>query len=215
MGIESKIVVLCLDAVYRDIEYKSVADAFVSMNSCGKDDKASWLALEISYGVGENGEVNTNNCTSFKLVEWPEWVKLPIRDFDLSIKTIRGPIRIPSIIVSRKFAKTIMREPKLTKDNIFRRDDFTCQYTGRKLPAKLLNIDHIVPVSRGGENTWENMVCCDKMLNFTKANKTPKEAGLSLIRKPFKPKATPMNSVRKAITDAYRHPDWKTVLKSE
>jgi len=215
MGIENKIVVLCLDAVYRDIEYKSVADAFVSMNSCGKDGKASWLALEISYAVGEDGKIDTNNCTSFKLVEWSEWIKLPIRDFDLSIKTIRGSIRIPSIIVSRKFAKTIMREPKLTKDNIFRRDDFTCQYTGRKLPLRDLNLDHVIPVSRGGENTWENMVCCDKMLNFTKANKTPKEAGLSLIRKPFKPKATPMNSLRKVITDAYRHPDWKTVLKSE
>jgi len=215
MGIENKIVVLCLDAVYRDIEYKSVADAFVSMNSCSKDGKPSWLALEISYGELADGSIDTSNCTNFRLVEWSEWVKLPVRDFDLSIKTVRGPVRIPSTIVSRKFAKTIMREPKLTKSNLFHRDDYTCQYTGRRLHVSELNIDHVIPVSRGGLNTWENMVCCDKMLNFTKANKTPKEAGLTLIRQPFKPKSTPISAIRKFTNDSYRHPDWKMVLTSE
>lgn len=215
MGIENKIVVLCLDAVYRDIEYKSVADAFVSMNSCGKDGKASWLALEISYGVGENGKLDTSNCTNFRLVEWNEWITLPVRDFDLSIKTTRGPIRIPSIIVSRKFSKTIMREPKLTKLNIRLRDNNTCQYTGRTLKPSDGNIDHVTPLAQGGTDTWENLVWSDKMLNFNKANRTPAQAGLTLIRKPFKPKSIPISAIRKPSSDAYKHPDWKMVLTSE
>lgn len=212
MGIENKIVVLCVDSIYRHIGFKSVAKAFIAMNSNGEDGEPSWLALDMTYEAGETDGFNLDKCIGMTPVQWDDWVKLPVRDFDLSINTIRGPIRIPSIVVSQRFAKTIMKEPKLTKGNIRARDNDTCQYTGRKLNPNAGNVDHVIPISRGGKNTWENMVWCDKMLNFTKADKTPEEAGLKLIRKPFKPKPLPMSAVQRAIK-GYSHPDWKVIMK--
>ena len=64
---------------------------------------------------------------------------------------------------------------------------YTCQYSGKKLNKDQLSIDHILPISRGGKDTWENMVCCDRDVNSAKSNKLPDEAGLKLINKPKKP----------------------------
>lgn len=62
-----------------------------------------------------------------------------------------------------------------------------CQYTGKQVSQSKADIDHVIPRSRGGKNSWENMVVCSKELNRAKGNKTPKEAGLKLIKKPGKP----------------------------
>lgn len=210
MSVANKILCQCLDSVYREIDYKTVKDAIISLNSSGKDGRPNWLALDISYEKRPTGEMNVSSVTP---VEWSEWVKLPIREEDLTIKTAKSEIRVPTVIISRRFSDTIMKEPKLTKTNIRIRDRDTCQYTGRKLKPKDGNIDHVIPHSRGGGDTWENLVWCDKMLNFSKANKTPKEAGLTLIRKPFKPKSMPLNSVHKKLNDAHR--DWRVFMRGD
>jgi len=76
----------------------------------------------------------------------------------------------------------------LTRRNIYLRDDYTCQFCGRKLPTSELNIDHVVPKSRGGRMTWNNVVCSCIRCNNKKAARTPQEAGMRLLRKPFQPR---------------------------
>lgn len=79
------------------------------------------------------------------------------------------------------------RQVKLSREAIMLRDNFTCQYSGKKLKKSEVEIDHVIPRSRGGKNTWENLVCASQEMNNAKGNKTPQEAGMKLLRKPFKP----------------------------
>ncbi|MBO5947382.1 HNH endonuclease [bacterium] len=73
------------------------------------------------------------------------------------------------------------------RENILIRDNYTCQYCGRKLPESELTLDHVYPKSRKGPDMWENIVACCKECNQYKANRTPKEAGMKLLRRPFRP----------------------------
>lgn len=73
------------------------------------------------------------------------------------------------------------------RENIFVRDNYTCQYCGKKLPASELTLDHVYPKSRFGPDIWENIVACCKECNQKKADRTPKEAKMKLMRRPYRP----------------------------
>ena len=121
------------------------------------------------------------------------------------IATVKQHIRVPTVIVSLNYSKVPKREPKLTSAAIMERDNHTCQVTGIKLPKHKLNIDHIIPKSKGGVNDWKNMVSMSKEINSKKGNKTLEEAGLKLIKQPRKPNAIPICATIKDI----RHYTWK------
>lgn len=77
------------------------------------------------------------------------------------------------------------KELPFNRKNIFHRDNYTCQYCGKKgLP---LTLDHILPKSRGGKNTWENIVTACPKCNTLKANRTPLEAGMKMLKQPKRP----------------------------
>jgi len=92
---------------------------------------------------------------------------------------------VPKVIRLVKFAKHNTRI-NLTRKNIFLRDDNTCQYCAKLKTAAEINIDHIVPKAQGGKNTWTNLVCSCIKCNEAKRDRTPREAGMVLIRKPKK-----------------------------
>ena len=73
------------------------------------------------------------------------------------------------------------------RENVYVRDNYTCQYCGKKLPSTELTLDHVYPKSRMGPDIWENIVTCCKECNQYKADRTPKEAGMKLLRRPFRP----------------------------
>ncbi|RKZ01275.1 MAG: HNH endonuclease [Candidatus Hydrothermota bacterium] len=111
----------------------------------------------------------------------------------------------PSVIRLLRYVK-IRREVPLTKKNILKRDNYTCQYCGRRdLP---LTIDHVIPKRLGGKDTWENLVCACVYCNNRKGDRTPEQAGMKLLRKPRKP------SYFVFITQGIRIPDerWKPFL---
>ena len=80
------------------------------------------------------------------------------------------------------------KELPFCRENVFVRDEYTCQYCGRKFSPAELTLDHVFPKSRLGPDIWENIVTCCKECNQYKADKTPKEAGMKLLRRPFRPK---------------------------
>ena len=82
---------------------------------------------------------------------------------------------------SDKFRRT--RVP-LSRRNIYLRDRNICQYCGKKFPSSELSLDHVIPRSRGGGDTWENLVCACTSCNSKKADKMPAEARMKLIRQP-------------------------------
>lgn len=79
-------------------------------------------------------------------------------------------------------------QPKLTRGEIFRRDNFTCQYCGKQAPK--LTVDHVVPRYRGGRRTWDNLVTACPRCNVRKGGRTLHEAGMALRRLPRKPQPT-------------------------
>lgn len=114
---------------------------------------------------------------------------------DAVIHTIRLPILIPKVLLLRVFDRLPITEIKFNRENVFIRDSYTCQYTGKRCRVSDLTLDHVIPRERGGRTSWENIVTCRKDVNFQKANQLPHEAGLKLIRKPFKPKWRPFSAV--------------------
>ena len=126
-----------------------------------------------------------------------------------SIHTVSFRIRVPRVILLVMFDRMPKKEVKFTRHNIFERDRNTCQYCGQIFDRKDLNLDHVVPRDRGGPTSWENIVCSCIRCNTLKANHTPQEAGLKLVRKPKRPKWRPFLQVNLAF---HCHDSWKHFL---
>ncbi len=118
---------------------------------------------------------------------WEDWIKQSIKEGDEVVTSTICDIKIPEVIVLAKWDKVFRKDTRCTKRNIYLRDGYRCQYTGKRYKESEVNIDHIIPTSKGGINDWTNMVVCEKELNRTKGDRTPEQAGLKLIRKPVKP----------------------------
>lgn len=122
---------------------------------------------------------------------WKEWTELKVQENENCLSTINKKIKIPKVILLCHFNQVPKRRPKFTAKNLWERDKGICQYTGKKLSPREGNIDHVIPKSRGGKTCWTNCVISHKDINSKKADKTPKEAGLSLIKTPTEPTALP------------------------
>lgn len=202
-GIEDKLICLCLNKNWQPIGVKTVRDAICEMFN------PNCLSLNISYKTKEDGSFDFSEIENVEALSWKEWISLPIRDCDLSISTCKLSIRVPSVIVSSRYSEMPKKTFKLSLKNIWLRDNGICQYTGKKVDKETGNIDHIFSKSRGGKNTWENMVLCHKDINSKKGSKTPEEAGLKLIRQPKELAPIPYSQ----IIDTNNHIDWKFFIK--
>ncbi len=93
-------------------------------------------------------------------------------------------IPFPVVIRLKNYTRIPVRMQILNRKNILARDHYTCQYCDKRLPASELTLDHIMPSSRGGKDSWANLVACCVGCNRKKADKTPEEAGMMLRHKP-------------------------------
>ena len=125
------------------------------------------------------------------------------------VNTVSFKIGIPRVILLVVFDRFPKKEVKFTRHNIFERDKNMCQYCGKVFDRSDLNLDHVVPRERGGPTNWENIVCSCIPCNTRKANRTPKEAGIQLIRPPTRPKWRPFMQI-KLRTNV--HESWKHFL---
>lgn len=123
---------------------------------------------------------------TFGFEDWRDFSRNTSNDDDI-IRTISYNLKIPRIILLLLYDKLPPWEVKFTRKNIYKRDNNICQYCGKKFPPEDLNLDHILPSSRGGKDSWENVVCSCVPCNLRKANRTLKEAGMNLIKLPRKP----------------------------
>ena len=99
------------------------------------------------------------------------------------VTTIGNFVR-PVIIRLLNYIRFRPSQLKVNRKRIFKRDRYTCQYCGSK---RNLTLDHVMPRSRGGNNSWTNMVTCCSRCNSKKGNRTPEEAGMKLRQKPYEP----------------------------
>lgn len=103
------------------------------------------------------------------------------------MRSVNAIMRIPTIIKYTRYNKLPQQKVKYNRRTIYRRDQNTCQYCGKKKPTGELSLDHVIPRCQGGLTTWENIVVACTDCNMKKAGRTPKEAGMKLLRKPKKP----------------------------
>lgn len=107
------------------------------------------------------------------------------KDDKKSIRTVKMNFPWPSVIRISKFIKVPYKKVILTRKNILRRDNYKCAYCGRS--DIMLTIDHIIPKARGGSDSWENLITACTKCNNIKGDRTPEEASLKLLTRPYKP----------------------------
>lgn len=125
------------------------------------------------------------------------------------IRTVRFDIAVPRIVRLLIYDRLPRQDVKFNRRNIFARDNNSCQYCGKKFSTTELSLDHVVPRSRDGGNSWDNIVCCCMKCNVRKGGRTPPEAGMKLIRKPVKPRVSPVIGIK--LSD-HRYRSWKQFL---
>lgn len=111
-----------------------------------------------------------------------------VEEYEEIISSPSVSFKIPSVIVLKTIVKYVSNGLNPSRENVIWRDKGVCQYCSKYHNYGELTIDHIVPRSRGGKNTWTNLVTCCKKCNQAKGSKTPEEARMKLVRKPVKPK---------------------------
>ncbi len=131
-------------------------------------------------------------AADFQSYDFDNWCDLPLHADARVIHTPSRKICIPRVIQLVCFDRLPTREIRFTRRNIFYRDRCRCQYCGDAFPQKQLNLDHVVPLSRGGASSWDNVVCACIECNTKKGARTPLQAGMKLIRRPKKPAGHPM-----------------------
>ena len=112
------------------------------------------------------------------------------------IRTASREVAVPGIIRLSDCHRMPDHCVRLNRRNLYARDGTKCQYCGKRFPTSELSIDHVVPQSRGGGNSWENLVCACVRCNARKGSRTPREAGMKLVRSPRQPRTCPDRSVR-------------------
>jgi 5-methylcytosine-specific restriction endonuclease McrA len=124
------------------------------------------------------------------------------------LNSINRSYPMPSVIRLNRYVNAPYQGVNLTRQNIFRRDNYECQYCGTR---KELTIDHVIPRARKGPDTWTNLVAACKRCNAKKGDFTPEEANMVLRRKPYKPSyAIFLKDYQHGITD-----EWDAYLNSK
>lgn len=146
----------------------------------------------------------------FRTYAFDRWCDLEPRDGDRVIRTPSRAILIPRVIQLLRYDRLPRREVRFSRRNVFYRDRNRCQYCGRVFPSRHLNLDHVVPLSRGGSSNWNNVVCACIECNCRKGDRTPEEARMTLVRRPRKPSAHP---VLGSGWSGRGHNEWKAFLE--
>lgn len=135
-----------------------------------------------------------------------------VAEYPVAARSQKLSIQLPSVVALRNMRPRGRRVP-CTRHNIFLRDRFTCQYCGKRLPVGSLELEHVLPVSRGGEDTWKNLVAACRGCNCKKDCKTPREAGMPLLRtgfqmEQFEPTSAQFYEEGRRYPPKYLHPTW-------
>jgi hypothetical protein len=175
--------VLVLNRGYAAIRIISVRQAFILLFR---------QVAEVISAV--NGRYET-----FDIGSWLEVAELQRlyeeQDHDW-VRCASGDIAAPRIIRIHSSNRQPDYHVKLNRRNLFSRDGNRCQFCGNRFPTADLSIDHVLPQSRGGAHTWENLVCACIACNSRKGNRLPREAGMSLVRRPVQPRTSPDRAIR-------------------
>src|SRR5437867_13060282 len=127
----NKTIVLVLNRNWQAINIRTPQDAFCQM--------ATNVATALDIELGDNA-----SAEAIRPVKWDEWITLPVREHYVFVRTARGAIRVPTVIVAMNYARVPKKRPKLSSKNMRERDGKRCQYTGMLLPPYEGSLDHVL-----------------------------------------------------------------------
>ncbi|MCB1784149.1 MAG: HNH endonuclease [Alphaproteobacteria bacterium] len=156
----------------------------------------------------------------FPLSVWPwhEAVKAIFRGSVTVVseyeRTVRSPgmeMNLPSVLALKEYIP-MARTPAFTRFNVFLRDQWTCQYCGEQSKTSELTFDHVIPKSRGGRTSWENIVAACRPCNTGKGNLMPAEAGMYPMREPRRPSIYELQDRGRKFPPNFLHESWGDFL---
>lgn len=152
-----------------------------------------------------------------KVINWKRAIALlfldkveVVEEYSREIHSVSFTIKLPSVVRLLRIVKRPNSPVKFSRQNIYARDKYRCQYCGGRFPSEELTYDHIIPKSRGGKTKWTNIVTSCIPCNRRKGGRTPTEAGMKLIRKPSKPTWVPALKITIGFRDVPQ--SWRDYL---
>lgn len=152
------------------------------------------------------------------LWSWQDAVKAVFLDrvnivsqYDTVVRSPSFEMQLPSVIALKDYVPQ-SRRPAFTRFNVFLRDRFTCQYCVDRFPTQELTFDHVIPRSRGGRTSWENVVTACGVCNLRKGNRMPREIGMVPITAPRQPTAYDLQDRGRRFPPNYLHESWRDYL---
>ena len=127
----------------------------------------------------------------FIVYDWKNWLdftNLQINGEYNMVRTSTYKVAVPDILVLTGYHKIPQRDIKYSRENVYHRDGYVCQYCGKRFKRDELTLDHVIPRSLGGRGTWDNVVAACSPCNAKKADRTPEQAGMYLIHPPTEPR---------------------------
>lgn len=155
----------------------------------------SWIPINVTtvrraVVMSFVGLVRIVDVQTFELCSFEQWLARGATD-GRKVHTVESAFDAPEVVVARFYDGIPKGSVVFSRRNLYRRDQFICQYCGKRPGAGNLTLDHVLPRSRGGKTTWENCVAACIACNTRKDNKTPEEAGMALRIQPGKPMWAP------------------------
>jgi 5-methylcytosine-specific restriction endonuclease McrA len=146
----------------------------------------------------DHAQVVYTGDSSFRMMDAAAWLELSEGqtpgDDEAYVTTVKLRIRVPKVLLLRSYDRLPVQEVRFSRETLFERDNYRCQYCGNTYEASQLNMDHVIPRERGGRTSWENIVTSCIKCNSRKANRLPHQANMHLIRKPERPRWRPFVS---------------------
>lgn len=171
--------------------------------------------LEACPALVLNADYRPLSYYPLSLWSWQDTIKAVFLDrvnivdwYDRTVKSPGFEMRLPSVVSLKSYVKP-SRYPVFTRFNVFLRDRFVCQYCGA---GKDLTFDHVIPRSRGGTTTWENVLTACSPCNLGKSNRLPSEAGMHPFHQPFRPTVHQLHNNGRLFPPNYLHESWLDFL---
>ena len=173
------------------------------------------LPLESCPALVLNADYRPLSYFPLSLLPWQESVKAVFLDrvnivseYDRKVRSPRIEIRLPSVVALKRYVRAA-RRPAFTRFNVFLRDRFACQYCGNR---EELTFDHLLPLSRGGRTTWDNVVAACAICNLKKGGRLPGEADMHPAVYPNVPTVHELQRNGRAFPPNYLHESWRDYL---
>lgn len=174
--------------------------------------------LESCHALVLNADFRPLSYFPLSVWSWQDAVKAVFLDrvsvvseYERKIHSPTFEMRLPSVIALKEYVPAA-RRPAFTRFNVFLRDRFCCQYCSGDFATNELTFDHVIPKSRGGRTSWQNVVTACSPCNLFKGNMLLKESGLVLRTVPSEPSTQMLQEHGRAFPPGYLHESWRDFL---